>query len=171
MKNKKFSETYEKYKKLVMKLAYDSLENYFLAEDICQQVFATFYEHMDEINKEEGIKPWLIITTRNVLVDYFRKQQVRRDKTVRLYADAAERVPAAEEEAVKHVENEKLTFKIMEDLREKNREWYEVVMAICVNGMSQREAAEYLRMTPQVLNAKLYRAKQYIRHKYQKEYE
>lgn len=171
MKNERFAEAYTKYRKLVMKMAYDRLRDSFLAEEISQQVFVSFYEHMDEINEEESIKPWLIITTRNVLVDYYRKQQVRKNKTPCLYADAAERVPAAEEEAVERVTNGKLTFQILEDLREKNKEWYEVIMAICVDGMSQREAAEYLRMTPQVLNAKLYRAKQYIRRKYQREYE
>lgn len=170
MKNERFAEAYNKYRKLVMKMAYDRLGDAFLAEEISQQVFVSFYEHMDKIVEEEGVKPWLVIATRNAVIDYYRKQIIRKDKSVCLYVDAAERVPAAEEEAVARVASGKLSYQIMEDLREKNREWYEVVVAICVDGMSQREAAEYLRMTPQVLNAKLYRAKQYIRNKYQKDY-
>lgn len=170
MKNEKFTEAYKKYRKLVIKLAYDRLDDIFLAEEISQQVFVSFYEHMDRFRKEESIKPWLIITTKNALIDYFRKQEVRRDKDAWLRIDAAERVSEDEEKVIERITNGKLSFQILEDLREKNKEWYEVVMAICVNDMSQREAAEYLRMTPQVLNAKLYRAKQYIRRKYQKEF-
>lgn len=171
MKNKRFAEAYIKYKKLVMKIVHDYLNDSFLAEEICQQVFVSFYEHMDDVYDEKGIKPWLIVTTRNAVFDYLRKLKVRKDKNVYLCADAAERVPAAEEEAVAHVADEKLSFQILEDLQQKNKEWYEVVKAICVDGMKQREAAEYLRISPQVLNAKLYRAKQYIRKKYQKEYD
>lgn len=171
MKNKSFAEAYNRYRKMVIKMVYNCLDDVSLAEEISQQVFVSFYEHMDEINGEDGIKPWLIITTKNILIDYFRKQRVRKKKAVWLYADAAQPAPAAEEEVVERIANGKLSFQIMEDLRKKNRDWYEVVMAICVYGMSQREAAEYLRMSPQVLNAKLYRAKQYIRRKYQKEYD
>lgn len=171
MKNKRFAEAYTKYRKLVMKIAYDRLRDTFLAEEICQQVFVAFYEHMDRICDEKRIKSWLIVATRNTVYDYFRKQKVRGEKAVYLRVDAAARVPAAEDEAVSHVFDEKLSGRIMDDLREKNEEWFEVVRAICVDGMKQREAAKYLRMSPQVLNAKLYRAKQYIRRKYQKEYD
>lgn len=171
MKNKRFSEAYIKYRKLVMKMVYDYLNDFFLAEEICQQVFVSFYEHIDNIYDEKGVKPWLIVTTRNAVLDHLRKQKVRKDKNVYLCADAAERVRAAEEEAVAHVADEKLFIQILDDLQEKNKEWYRVVKAICVDGMKQREAAEYLRISPQVLAAKLYRAKQYIRNKYQKEYD
>lgn len=170
MKNERFTEAYKKYRKLIMKIAYDRLGDTFLAEEISQQVFTSFYEHMDTL-EDKSIKPWLMIATRNALIDYIRKQNIRKDKAASLYLDAAARVPENEEAVVERIENGKLTFQILEDLREKNRDWYEVVMAICVNDMSQREAAEYLRMTPQVLNAKLYRAKQYIRRKYKKEYQ
>lgn len=170
MEKKKFTEIYKQYKKLVMKIAYDSLKDTFLAEEICQKVFTAFYENIDSL-KADGAKTWLMVTTRNAVIDYIRRQKVRREKAVCLYMDAAERVPESEEIFVERMENERLTIQILDDLREKNQEWYQVVEAICVREMSQKEAAGYLGMTQQVLNAKLYRAKQYIRRKYQKEYD
>lgn len=169
MKNKRFTKIYEEYRKLVMKIAYDSLKDRFLAEEICQQVFISFYEHMDEV-KDTSVKSWLIVSSRNAVVEYLRKQKVMRNKTAVICQDAAECLPEGEDMVVERIQNERLSFQILDDLRDKNREWYEIVVAVCIGEMSQKEAAEMLGMTIQVLRAKLYRAKQYIRRKYYKEY-
>lgn len=168
MKNKRFTEIYVQYRKLVMKVAYDCLKDTFLAEEISQQVFTAFYEHMDSL-RDESIKAWLMITTKNTIVDCVRKQRIRREKAVCLEAERC--VMEDDDFFVEHIENGRLTLQILADLQERNQSWYEVVMDICVNEMSQREAAEHLGLTQQVLNAKLYRAKQYIRQKYQNDYE
>lgn len=50
-------------------------------------------------------------------------------------------------------------------------EWYYVIMDICILQMSYEEAAKHLNIEVQVLRARLYRARRYIRKKYGEEYQ
>ncbi len=74
MKNERFTEVYKRYNRLIIKIAYDSLKDGFAAEEICQQVFVSFYENMEKIS-EEHMKGWLIVAAKNALIDYVRKQK------------------------------------------------------------------------------------------------
>lgn len=68
MKNKRFTEIYESYRRLVMKIAYERVGDIYLAEEISQQVFTALYENLDKV-RDESVKSWLIIATRNAIVD------------------------------------------------------------------------------------------------------
>ena len=170
MKNERFTEVYKRYNRLIIKIAYDSLKDGFAAEEICQQVFVSFYENMEKIS-EEHMKGWLIVAAKNALIDYVRKQKSRSGKVFWLYGvEESLTTEDNAEHVVERVMQSQLSFQILQDLRKKNQEWYEIVMAICVYGRRLGDAAKHLQMTPQVLSAKLYRAKKYIRDKYQREY-
>ena len=171
MKNKRFTEIYESYRRLVMKIAYERVGDIYLAEEISQQVFTALYENLDKV-RDESVKSWLIIATRTAIVDYFRKQKVRKEKLEQMYQKRAERtVWDNTERIVERVAQERLSFRILDDLRDVNREWYEIILAVCLYGLPIKEAAKYLRMSPQALSARLYRARNYIRRKYGEEYE
>jgi len=117
------------------------------------------------------MKGWLIVAAKNALIDYVRKQKSRSGKVFWLYGvEESLTTEDNAEHVVERVMQSQLSFQILQDLRKKNQEWYEIVMAICVYGMRLGDAAKHLQMTPQVLSAKLYRAKKYIRDKYQREY-
>ena len=78
MRNKKFVEVFERYQKLVMKLVYDKSSDMELAKEICQHTFFNYYLHMDKV-KDELIKPWLIMTAKNAIVDNYRKIPSRKE--------------------------------------------------------------------------------------------
>ena len=171
MKNKRFTEIYKSYRRLVMKIAYERVGDVYLAEEISQQVFTALYENMEKL-EDERIKPWLMIATRIAVVDYLRKQKVRKEKLKQIYLKNAEYIVWDNTEWIaERVEKERLSFRILDDLQEINKEWYEIILAVCLYGLPIKEAAKYLRMNPQVLSARLYRARNYIRRKYGEEYE
>lgn len=66
---------------------------------------------------------------------------------------------------------ERLQERILEELYDKKKEWYYVIMDICILQMSYEEAAKHLNIEVQVLRARLYRARRYIRKKYGEEYQ
>lgn len=171
MKNEIFTVTYEKYKNLLMKIIYDRSGSLDVAEEITQQVFVAFYQEMERIN-EKFYKPWLMLTARNAVVDYQRKKRTKKEipagNSIGIYGIITENNT---EKVVERMINIQLSFRILEDLREKNEGWYRVIEAICIQEMEHEEAAEYLRLTPQGLRAKLYRARKYIRQKYSEEYD
>ena len=68
MNEKKFTEVFNKYNRLVRKMVISRSGNDMLAEEICQQVFLQYFEQMNNIS-EELIQPWLLLTTRNMVYE------------------------------------------------------------------------------------------------------
>ena len=50
--------------------------DYQTAQEICQQVFISFYTNMDKVSPEL-VKAWLIRSTQNAVVDYIRKSKTK----------------------------------------------------------------------------------------------
>ena len=152
MNEKKFTEVFNKYNRLVRKMVISRSGNDMLAEEICQQVFLQYFEQMNNIS-EELIQPWLLLTTRNMVYDFMV-----------IHEDNTERV-------ITRLSHNMLTERILEELYDKKKEWYYVIMDICILQMSYEEAAKHLNIEVQVLRARLYRARRYIRKKYGEEYQ
>jgi len=89
------------------------------------------------------IQPWLLLTTRNMVYDYLRKMQVRKDTHsingiedfMVIHEDNTERV-------ITRLSHNMLTECILEELYDKKKEWYYVIMDICILQMSYEEAAK-----------------------------
>lgn len=52
MKNKRFEEYFLKYKNLVIRIVMNKTGDYQTAQEICQQVFISFYTNMDKVSPE-----------------------------------------------------------------------------------------------------------------------
>lgn len=169
-KNDKFTKIYEKYINLTFQYTVARVKNADLAMEFAQQAFANFYEHMDEIS-DDIVKPWLLLCCKREVIDYFRKTEIK-NRTYNPNIRVEDDIVAEDntERVVERIVQEHLTFQIMECLRTKNESWFEIIEAIALMEMSQEEAAEYLGMSPQVLRAKLYRARKFIRKKFGEEY-
>lgn len=170
MRNKRFTEVFQQYHRLIFKIVVEKVGDFNTTEEICQQVFLSFYKNMDRV-KDDMVKSWLFITARNETIDCIRKRQIRSGTASYEHLGnlSAVEEPMAEY-VVNRMVNEDFTFRILKDLREKNRSWFDIIMAISILEMEQEEAAEYLGISYQMLRAKLYRARKYIRKKYGEEY-
>lgn len=71
-KNKRFRCIYEQYSKLIFSVAYSYMKNSADANDVIQEAFLRFYQHMDNLTDEEHIKPWLITVTSNICKNTLR---------------------------------------------------------------------------------------------------
>ena len=60
---------------------------------------------------------------------------------------------------------------IFDALYRKNPRWYEAITITYVLDKPQKEVAEYMEVTLEVLHSILYRAKQWIRENYAEEYD
>ena len=172
MNEQKFIKVFHKYNKLVRKMVISRTGNEMLAEEVCQQVFLYYFERMNMID-DDLIKPWLLLTAKNMTYDYYRKQNIRKsvyssepmEEVMLIYEDNAECV-------VSKLSHISFTERILEELYAEHREWYDVIMDICIlqMKMSYEEAAKHLNLTVEVLRAKLYRARRHLRKKYGEEY-
>lgn len=67
-----FNRIYNQYYKLVMRAAENFVDDFHYREDVCQEVFAKLYRHMDRVD-ESYIRPWFLVATRNTALDLRRK--------------------------------------------------------------------------------------------------
>lgn len=171
MKNKKFEEYFMTYKNLVIRMVVDKTGDYQAAQEICQQVFVSLYTNMEKVTPEL-VKAWIIRCTQNAIVDHLRHRKVHGEIFAETSVAEAGNILMEENLDVceERLDNRELTGRIMREVRQVNEQWYEVLMACCVEGLSYEEAAKKLRIPAAMLRARMYRARMFIREKYGDEY-
>lgn len=70
--NHDFNEIYERYKNLVLKVAYLYSNNYEVAEDITQETFLRLYKNTSE-KKLTNAKAWLCTVAKHLALNYLKK--------------------------------------------------------------------------------------------------
>lgn len=123
MKNKRFEECFLQYKNLVIRLVMSKTGDYQAAQEICQQVFISFYSNMDRIS-DDLVKAWLMRCTQNAIVDYLRKNKGKTE--IRLdEAAVSQSGNVLIEESVERYEerryNRELVGRILREVRSVNR--------------------------------------------------
>lgn len=169
-KKERFTECYQKYVRVVYQYVLSRVEEPETAEDITHHVFCEYFKNMDRIS-EDLVKAWLLLASKNKIIDEARKNAVRRRILSAKFMRETQII--AEDNTEKIVERmvqDQLSIRILNDLKEKNESWYQIVEEVCVLGHSHEEAAKHLGISKQVLCAKLYRARQYIWKSFGEEY-
>ena len=169
MKNHEaFTEIYESYAGLIMKSVMAQTNDIELAEEICQQTFLAYYRKMETIDTE-FVKAWLLHVSKNLLIDYWRKASTRKEIIKEEY-EATYMEASATTDMEKQSVDRMFLCKLLEELKEENELWYEVIDYICIREVGYEEAAKQLGISPVVLRARLYRARRFLQKKYGKDY-
>lgn len=70
-------QVYKDYHEKVQRFIQGQVNDYYLAEDICSDVFVKIYEKLDTFDeKKASISTWIFTITRNKLIDYYRSRKV-----------------------------------------------------------------------------------------------
>ena len=173
--NLTYHEVYEKYKTLVLKVAYDYSGDYDAAEDIMQSTFLKLYMYFDDMHKG-NLKSWLYTTAKHMAINY-------RKKAVREVFDDEESEEGSyfDNLPIKSVEDEFFTDKreydiavlhekIFVEVLAKNKRWYEALRLVYLMEVPQKKVAEEMGIPITVLHSMLHRAKEWIRNEYGVEY-
>lgn len=172
MRKGRFEEYFLRYRDFIIRIVMKKTGDYQVAQEICQQVFVSFYSSMESIT-EDLVKAWLIRSTQHAIIDYYRRLDIRKaifeDGPIHEAGNilVEKSLDACEEEIV----HKEFTGRIMNEVKRVNQCWYEVLMLHCVEGMSYAEAAEELGIPETVLRARACRARAYIRKRFGDEYE
>lgn len=68
---------YEEYHIKVLRYIQSKVNDYYLAEDLCSDVFVKVYEKLDTFDdKKASLSTWIFTITRNKLIDYYRSRKV-----------------------------------------------------------------------------------------------
>ena len=173
--NREFNEIYEKYKNLVLKVAYIySGYNYDAAEDITQDTFLKLYTGFKDF-KIEKIPAWLYTVTKNSALNYRKKygclvsiddEESGLENTLSTGSTEEGYI-----EREHKTEKENLNDRILSGLMEKNQRWHDAVLLAYYMDIPQERVAEIMGVKIGVLHSILHRAKVWIRKTYGVEYE
>ena len=178
-KNHNFNEIYEKYKNLVLKVAYRYTEDFDAAEDIMQETFLALYKDMDD-KEYSNIQSWLYTTAKHSALNY-KKKSKREVSNITTDSETEEESliiePTRESTEAEYIEDAieieraKLHERVLTGLMEKNARWYETVMMSCCLEIPQAEVAAKLNMNMDAFYVMLHRARSWINKEYGVEYD
>lgn len=168
-----YDEIFNRYKNLVLKVAFDYSGNRDIAEDIMQNTFLQLYIYFNHMN-QKNISAWLYTTAKNYALNWNKKAQrevLQEDESV-ICKDmecgkSAEEVYLEKEQGSSRKD---LHEKIFEELMQKNPRWYQAVMLVYYMEVPQAKVAEEMGISIQVLHSILHRAKKWIKQKFDVEY-
>ncbi|MCD8336170.1 MAG: RNA polymerase sigma factor [Lachnospiraceae bacterium] len=170
-KNDRFEGCYKEYGDFIFRVAMKNTSDYYTAQDIAQQVFCEFYANLTKIYLGAE-KVWLLRSTRNAIIDFWRKKS-RRGVAYVDFA-VAEEGNLLVDECLMQLEDQivaqELTQRIFEAVKAKNVQWYEALVLCCVDDLSYKEAAEILEVSETVLRTRMCRARAFIRSNFWNEY-
>lgn len=165
-----FDAIYEDNIKIVYKTALRYTGNHHAAEEIAQNVFVKLYTVMEHINLN-AVRSWLVVSTRNMSLNFKRdgKREILSDE---MYEDWT--MESTEDEFEKRLQEKEyrdFANHIFGELYHVNERWYEAVTLTYCLEKSQREVAEIMGVSVEVLHSMLYRAKKWIRKNYEDQFE
>ncbi|GFI43054.1 ECF RNA polymerase sigma factor SigE [Lachnospiraceae bacterium] len=170
-----FKVIYEENFERVYKTAVKYSGNHHSAEEIVQNVFLKLYLNIDNVEREAAMA-WLLLTTKYMALS-LKRDRKREFLVEEMEGEAevtlSESVENPEEFLVKKMKQQQfMEFRkgIFDALYKKNPRWYEAITITYILEKPQKEVAEYMDVTLDVLHSILYRAKQWIRENYAEEY-
>ncbi|AWI05625.1 RNA polymerase sigma factor [Clostridium drakei] len=76
-KNQNMESIVARYYKIIFRYIYNKINDYHMAQDLCQEVFCKIYEKRKSYSKEYLFKPWLYKIAYNSIIDYTRGKTYR----------------------------------------------------------------------------------------------
>jgi RNA polymerase sigma factor (sigma-70 family) len=153
----------DKYKEGVYALAYSKLGNFHDAEDVAQEVFIKAYKKLHTLKQYDSFHAWLYATTSNLCKDWIRARARRPDgeyiededpKTLEVLSIEDYREKTAQTSLHESLDD------ALNSLPEMHRQ---VLTLYYLAGMSGREMARFLGITPMTAWRRLSRARSQLR--------
>jgi len=161
-----FERVYMQYRDMVMRIAYDVLKDYHLAQDVCQEVFFTLSEkRLASMGISDETKNFLAVVASNKAIDEYRK----RNRLGEVVID--ESYNSVTEMTIDEITDQRSVLStVLKDLKNNHPDWYDVIIHVCFYEESRKIAARKLGIHETTLGTRYYRAKKYIDKTYGKDF-
>lgn len=167
MDGKNFICIYNQYRNLVMDTAFQVLKDYYLAQDVCQEVFLKLTkDRLEMLKTPVEVKRYLRTVAYHRAIDYYRQRNRRSE--ISLYEDKEIVTEMSIEE---QLDNANFASALFHELEKKNPEWYYIVVHMGLYDETPERVARDMGITIGLLRSKYHRAKQWICKKYRSEYD
>lgn len=164
---------YKVYENDVYKVCFHFAKDEHIARDMTQKTFFSVYEHYENL-RPGRIRPYLIRAAKNTTMNYLRDFKRLREGQIKDLNEKNLKVLSVEDMYIRKESARlacELSNNILERLYKKNHRWYELVVLAYYFEVPQEKIAEHMGIRKDVLQSRLYRAKQWIRKTYRADYE
>ncbi len=172
MTNAEFRLFYKRYRGFSRKLAKKLVEDDYIADDICQEVFASIYnmgENLD-LSSERKIYGLVKTITFNKAKDYYRKAHRKHEYNVgEITDDTGFRDLSYEiDDMILRIETHQKMKLLFQELRKKNELNYEIYVRVKIYNIMPAFVAEQFNITVSNVNNRIMRTKRWLKEEYEK---
>ncbi|MBA4538609.1 sigma-70 family RNA polymerase sigma factor [Bacillus aquiflavi] len=134
-----FRGIYEEYSDKVYSYIFLLVKQKEIAEDLTQETFIRVYKHLNKFNGEAKMLTWIVKISRNVTIDYFRKNAKFKFSPIEKYQFISDD-PTPTEIVMK---GEKIVF-LYKSIQQLKLSYQEVLILRKIKGFSIKETSEIL---------------------------
>ena len=157
-----FEALYEKYKGLVYRTALAITRDRSAAEDILQECFVRVYAHIDRVDIDRPLSPWIHRIAVNLSYNWVKK----RKRWFPALGEVIEQFIGGHSDSPEHVlEREELQHIVQEAVQSLSFAQRVVIILFHLNGFSLEEVAYILDCPVGTVKSRLYYGRQNLRHK------
>ena len=156
-----FDVLYEKYKNILLRMAYLVSGQIYDAEDIVQETFVKCFLHIGDLKKNEGFKPWLFqILYRTAYRQMKKRKREIPEEDIAIRADATDGITSLDR--IIQTETDRKVKLAVQSLDFKHRA---VVVLYYFNEMPTKEIARVLGCTEGTVKSRLFAARKKLKGK------
>ena len=164
-----FGELFRRYRPRVAAFVRGIVRDEGRAEDVTQEAFLAALRRLRDTDREIDFKPWIFQIARNASIDVCRRrtrtEEISIDLDGGLPAVEAERIPGHALPASSLIDKERLDH-LRGALAELSESHHRIIVLRELEGLSYREIAERMELTPAAVESTLFRARRKLEHEY-----
>lgn len=167
-----YEDFYLKYRKVAKSYAYGILNDWYMADDISQEVLYKMYTMRNELNFENEKMLYALIRRAavNKAMDYKKKSSTKHefschDETASILD---RRIHVNAEDQILRQEENKFMHMILERFRVEQPLNYEILIQVKFMDVSVEAVAEEFGLTKSGVNNRIYKAKRWLKEEYEK---
>lgn len=157
-----FGELVLRYSNLVGSIAFNIARDVESARDITQETFLKAYRRLGVLEEPSKFRAWLSSIARNTGLDWLRKSRFSTLSLDRIVEEGGE-ISEAEPPRIGSLEQEELLERVLAVVRGLPTIYQEVLFLRHLRKMSYRAIADFLHISPDTVESRLYRARIMIR--------
>lgn len=151
-----FKAVYDAVYPLIVRIVYGVTGELHVAEELCQDAFIRYYQHMDTIPTREQAKYWLIRVSKNLALNHEKQRGRERTAYQRAYRQP---VRGPESGETSYLKKEAYTA-VQHALRELPDNLRSVLVMREYGNLSYREIAESLQISESNVKVRMHRARE-----------
>ena len=135
------------------------------AKDVSQEVFKTVVEKLCQFRREspnDSFRAWIRIVTRNEIANHYRKKKSR----IKTIPGQFDEIPSEQEDDLARETAELFQRAVQLICQEFSERDFQALWRVAVNGMSAKEVAEELEMSPNSVFIVVSRIKKRVREEF-----